>query len=184
MTPLIKISYAKLRAMKKAKKTVQKPASIYPILIVLLAFVVGIVIGYVLSSNKRSKTPYHMDKQGYLKEISKKKCSALTITTPESGAQVTDPVTVTVVVDNTNPKCGWTVFEAQAGSMELRDETDQLIGTGILTTTDDWMTNQPVTYTGTIPFMNVPASANLVLTIFEEDPSGQGSQEVILPLTY
>lgn len=112
-------------------------------------------------------------------------CPALTVITPQPGQQVSSPLPVSVIVDNRNPKCHWTVFEAQAGSMEIKDKNGTVLGTGILTTTNpNWMTVNPVTYKGTITFTR-PAGKKLSLTITEENPSGRpGAQQITIPLTY
>lgn len=136
----------------------------------LLLFILGIIIGYLLcSQTPSSKTP--------------PVCDALTNISPKSGDKVTSPITVTVTIDNTKT-CKWTVFEAQAGTMEVKDTNGQILGTGTLTTTSEWMTDQPVEYTGTISLSGTPATNDIVLTIKEDDPSGQGSQEVTIPLIY
>lgn len=109
-------------------------------------------------------------------------CDALSNITPRSGTKITSPLTVTVTVDNTK-SCKWTVFEAQAGTLTIKDSNGKALGTGILTTTGEWMTEQPVTYTGTIEFSE-PATDDVTLVITEEDPSGEGGQTVSIPLTY
>jgi hypothetical protein len=169
--------------MKNIKDTAKKTTAHYPLFIIVLAFFAGIFIGYTLSSQKSTSSPIKQSKQS-ISDVPKKACTALTVTTPNQGDTVTAPLHVQVVVDNTNPDCHWTVFEAQAGTMELRDGTDHLVGTGILTTAEDWMTDQPVTYTGTIPFTNMPVDNGLTLTISEDDPSGQNHQEIVVPLIY
>lgn len=109
-------------------------------------------------------------------------CNALTKITPHEGETVTSPLTVSITIDNRR-SCKWTVFEAMAGSVTLKDGNDQIMGTAVLTTTDEWMTDKPVTYTGTLEFPSPPTS-ELQLVILEEDPSGEGSQTVTIPLNY
>src|SRR6185369_5308191 len=112
-------------------------------------------------------------------------CPNLTITTPKQGTKITSPMTVTVIVDNTKSQsCHWTVFEAQAGTMTLTDSTGQTIGTGVLTTTSEWMTDKAVIYNGTINLTKIPASSYITLTVTEEDPSGKGGKQITLPLKY
>src|SRR6478736_1509020 len=77
-------------------------------------------------------------------------CQALNIQSPLENDQVTRDFTVRAVVDNSNPKCHWTVFEAQAGTIEIKDANGKLVGNGELKTTEDWMTDNPVNYTSDI----------------------------------
>lgn len=117
--------------------------------------------------------------------IKKTPCQALTIKTPLPNQRITPPsLSVKVVVDNTNPECHWTVFEAQAGTLELQDENKNTIGTGTLTTTDEWMANKPVTYEGTVSFSAIQqGKGNLLIT--EENPSGKDTpQSISLPLNF
>lgn len=110
---------------------------------------------------------------------------ALTVLEPAANANVDLPLTVKVRVHNAeHPDCMWTVFEAQAGTMRLLDAEGVTVGTGTLTTTDDWMTTGPVEFTGTIPALSlVSGAATLVIT--EENPSGEGTpQEVSVPLLF
>src|SRR6266576_6189957 len=74
-------------------------------------------------------------------------CNELTIISPNKNQQVPNTFLVKVIVDNRNPKCHWTVFEAQAGKIEIADSKSKLIGSSILHASGEWMTNNPVTYT-------------------------------------
>lgn len=111
-------------------------------------------------------------------------CDAVTITNPTKGQKITSPITVTAIVENANKKCQWVVFEGQAAYMELKDATGNILGTGNLITTDDWMTNQAVTYTGDISFDETQATPHLVLILHEDDPSSQSQKQITLPLSY
>lgn len=67
--------------------------------------------------------------------------------------------------------------------MRLLDKDGVTVGTGLLTTADDWMTNEPVEFTGEIPALSLVDGAT-TLIITEENPSGEGTpQEVWVPLT-
>src|SRR6185503_3778654 len=136
------------------------------LILYLLWFVVGLLLGYYLGYD------HGWERQLYknTSPSSSITCNALSNISPQSGAKVSSPLVVTMTVNNTK-SCKWTVFEAQAGIAELKDSTGQKIGTATLTTTQDWMTDQPVVYTGTIEFTTNPASSDLTLTITEEDPS-------------
>ena len=150
-----------------------------PLLLILL-FIVGGLLGYYLGYDHGFEKM--AAKTNHPQPTSRVTCDALTDMSPQSGEKITSPLTVTVTVDNTK-SCNWTVFEAQAGTLTLKDSAGQIISSGTLTTTEEWMTEQPVVYTGTLEF-TTPNTSDLTLTITEEDPSGQGAQEVTIPLTY
>lgn len=110
-------------------------------------------------------------------------CKAIDVKSPFPNQKITPPkLTVTVVINNSNPACRWTVFEAQAGTLELQDENQNTIATGTLSTTQDWMTVKPVTYQGTISFDAINTQrADLIIT--EENPSGgDNPQTISIPL--
>lgn len=112
-------------------------------------------------------------------------CEAITVKNPLPDQKIMPPsLTVTVIIDNTNPTCHWSVFEGQAGTLELQDDEQNTLGTGTLTTNDDWTANKPVTYQGTVSFSSVGGGkANLIIT--EENPSGSNNPQTIqIPLTY
>lgn len=98
-----------------------------------------------------------------------------TLTSPLAGASVSFPLSVTAIVDNTDAVelgCSWTMFEAQAAFMELKDEDGAVLATGVLDTGEEWMTTGPVNFSGTLsPANPVPAGTLLTLVINEEDPS-------------
>lgn len=147
----------------------------------LLWFILGLLLGYYLGYDqgweKYIQSPYS-HQQTTVSPI----CDALTNITPQSETKITSPLTVNVTVDNTK-SCKWTVFEAQAGILTLKDSTGEILGSGTLTTSSEWMTEQPVVYTGIIEFTE-PATDDVTLIITEEDPSGQGAKTVSIPLTY
>lgn len=107
-----------------------------------------------------------------------------TVIKPQPGDTVSLPFEVIMKVENRlHPDCVWILFEGQAGTMRLLDNGGITVGTGILMTAEDWMTDGPVTFTGTIPNIAVVnGAATLVIT--EEDPSGMGTpEEIMIPLT-
>jgi hypothetical protein len=169
----------------KAKKKL--PSQI--ILIIFVGIIAGMGIGYFFGSHRDWREEDGNDdnvQQNHFINRSNKMdgCSALQITSPQKGQQATSPLTVTAIVDNTNHKCHWTVFEAQAGSIEVRNSKGQVIGKGKLTTQAAWMNEQPVTYTGTVTFNSAEATPSLTLVINEENPSGQPGQQINFPLNY
>jgi hypothetical protein len=112
----------------------------------------------------------------------------LTINAPLPQTVVSGPISISAVVDNTNMDqlgCSWTVFEAQAGTIELKDSNGTLLGFGLLTTTSDWMTTAPVTYIGMVtPTAPIPSGTQLSLIFTEENPSGEGIPDTLtVPVT-
>ncbi len=115
----------------------------------------------------------------------KAQCTAVTLLSPQENQKVSSPLAITVTVDNRNKDCRWTVFEAQAGTLRLLDESKTVIGEGVLTTSGDWMTNEPVMYNGIITFEKSPVGKKLELQIIEENPSGKPDSQILtFPLTY
>jgi len=97
--------------------------------------------------------------------------------------EISFPFDLTVVVDNRDLNCRWIVFEAQAGMVEIRDQANVLISQGILRTTQDWMTEQPVEYRATLTQIIQPTSGQARLILTEDDPSGAGTpRQINLPL--
>lgn len=108
----------------------------------------------------------------------------LSVETPIAGGAIGQVVEVRATVDNRKaaPGCSWTVFEAQAGIVEIRDAQGLVIGQGTLTTQDEWMTSEPVNYAGSVA-LSVAPSGRLTLVVTEENPSGEGTPDsVTLPL--
>lgn len=110
-------------------------------------------------------------------------CKAVTVLSPKVNQQIVTPLKVQIIVDNRNTDCHWTVFEGQAGTMEIKDRNGKVLGSGFLSTTENWMTREPVTFTGTITFTIPPNNSGLTLIISEENPSGSADANVIsIPL--
>lgn len=111
-----------------------------------------------------------------------KPCAAVTVITPKSQTTTSSPLSISLIVDNSNTSCHWTVFEAQAGIAELLDENNHIIGKTVLTTNDDWQLSKPVPYNGTISFTE-KSNKHITLTITEENPSGKSNPQMLsIPL--
>lgn len=163
----------------RTPKTKKQKLSPFAIMLIIVGLLIGLVVGYKFIN--KTNNPGYIE-PSYPAAYSD--CQSLTVLSPETGAQATSPLTIDVVVDNSNPDCRWAVFEAQAGSIDLQDDQGNVIGSGVLTTTDDWMTDQPVNYSGTISFDPTQATSEMKLIITEEKASGEEGQQVILPLSY
>ncbi len=99
---------------------------------------------------------------------------ALHALSPEPNSHVASAIVVSVLIDNTNTDCApWVIFEGQGGTIELYDEYGKLLDTSVLTTTSDWTTGFPSTYTATLA--NFTYTGKVKLRIKEEDPSGQNT---------
>lgn len=113
------------------------------------------------------------------------KPKAITISEPEANFAVTFPLTVKATVHNAEQKaCSWTMFEAQAASMEVKDSTGKVVATGVLMAKGEWMTDAPVSFEGTLKSVDgVTPRGVLDLVITEENPSGmKDSQTITIPV--
>jgi hypothetical protein len=106
---------------------------------------------------------------------------AMTVQEPAANTAVSFPLTVKARVHNAaSPNCRWTLFEAQAGVMTVKNADGEVIAQAPLATQEDWMTDQEVGFESVINLMpGKTASGPLMLVITEEDPSGQGLSETI-----
>jgi hypothetical protein len=110
-------------------------------------------------------------------------CSGLTIQTPTKNQTISSPLEITAVVDNRNPLCNWRVYEAQAGTIEIKDTKGNIVGKGVLQTEDNWMQAEPVTYHAALTFSKPTTQTKAILTITEENPAGKpDAKSVSLPL--
>lgn len=178
-----------------AQKKVASKKSLLPpkgmvILLVALALVVGGFIGFKIGhkdfkDRNNGKDMWHDMRDGsYKANWRQGNCQALTINEPQQGQKATSPLTVSVTIDNTKDNCRWSVFEGQAGTIELKNKQGEIVGSAILTTSDDWMTDEPTKYSGTITFTPDESETEYTLVVNEENPSGQSGKTVALPLTY
>jgi len=110
----------------------------------------------------------------------------ITITQPTPGSHVNFPIVFTGTIDNrTNKDCSWTLFEGQAGSIEIRDANGAMVGIGVLEALDDWRSEGPIDIEGTVELMSPPQGSAMSVMITEENPSGVGSgQQIRMNLTF
>lgn len=142
----------------------------------LILILIIVVVGIIIFKKNQTQAPVVSDtNQVVLNEMH----CALSVISPQPNTAVSFPLEVKVIVDNTNaPECKWTVFEAQAGFISLSDINGPiaLVGSSALTTTDDWMTTSPVTYTTTLIPVSNP-SGTVTITFNEEDVKGDGNAQ-------
>ncbi len=126
---------------------------------------------------------------------------------PTIGTTASFPLPVKGVVDNRNRSalgCSWTIFEAQAGTIRVfaninnlgwkevgywADNSSGAVAAAVpLMTTGDWMTELPVDVAATVwldPKAGaIPAGTPMKLVIEEEDPSGLGPEILEVPFVY
>ena len=111
-------------------------------------------------------------------------CSALTIKSPGKNQAVHSSFIVETVVDNRNPSCHWTIFEGVAGLVEIKDTDNQTVARASLKTTEDWTTDNPVTYAANVTLPQTTPKGPLTLFILEENPSGKEGKIISLPIIY
>jgi Immunoglobulin-like domain of bacterial spore germination len=177
-------------AKKKAdKKTPLAQPRVIVGMIVGAALIFGGLIGYKVGHHKPNDRGNAMDMWDEMRDGKYKgnwrrgNCEAIHINTPQKGQRITSPMEISVTVDNSKDECHWSVFEGQAGSVELKNQNGDVIGTANLTTTEDWTTDEPINFKGTLPF-TPDEKSSYTLVINEENPSGQSGKKVMLPLMH
>lgn len=106
------------------------------------------------------------------------KCGAQLIS-PKPNEVVHESIQVELVVAHpAGASCNWVVFEGLGGRVELIDEDGLVIATALLETTEEWMTTEPVLFTGSLSVKEIN-SANLQIRVTEDDPSGMGIVDTI-----
>ena len=134
--------------------------------IVSICLAMFLFAGCQSSQNKSTETP--------TTTVSECTTQPLKVVSPLPNEQVSFPVNVEVIVDNSNPNCDhWTVFEAQAGTAEIKTADGTPVGSTPLSTESDWMTDQAVTYKATIPLVEDTNETEFTLVISSENPSGE-----------
>ncbi len=144
----------------------------------LLAILIIIVIGlgaYTISKNRAVAPSTNNNNQGQQQAVAASHCG-LTVNSPLPGDTVTFPLTINATVDNTQAQslgCAWTVFEAQAGPVEVLDQNGNVVAMVPLSTTSDWMTSNATQYSATITSISNPAyTGRMTLKFTEDNPSG------------
>ena len=107
-------------------------------------------------------------------------CNGIQITSPAAGSQVSFPLTITGIIHPVGtvfPPNPWIVFEAEAGTVVVKNAAGTAISTPkLLTLTVDWMNTDPKPFSVTIPSLSqVPSNPNLTLYFQDNNPSGDGN---------
>ena len=141
--------------------------------------IVVIALGAYTISQKKAVAPTDLTPQ----IVTASHCG-LIIDNPPVGSTVTFPLTINAVVDNTQAQalgCSWVVFEAQSGTVTVKDGSGNVLAQTFLSTTADWMTTSPTPYTATIASLSNPSyTGPLTLTFEEENPSGEGIPDTLV----
>lgn len=141
--------------------------------IVVMLVILLLVFKYKNSNNVTTDTN---------SQVSKASACGIEIVSPEVGDNIDHSFVVHAIVDNTKRVelgCGWTVFEGQAGLVHIYDKRGLSVGSNLLTTTEDWMTQGPVNFYSEIHIDIDPADKNLILVIEEDDPSGIATRDTV-----
>lgn len=149
------------------------------ILLISIIVVAGIVGYFVVNRQPPSKTTTPATTGTTTPSKAPLKCFAINVVSPKPNTKISSPLKLEVIVDKSNG-CKWTVFEAQAGSVTIKDSNGNELGQGVLKTTQDWMASTPVTYTADI-IVKSSTTASGTISISEENPSGATNS---LTLTY
>jgi hypothetical protein len=139
--------------------------------IAILIIIIIALGAYTLTKNKAMAPS-----EGGNQQIGAASNCGLTVDSPLPGSTVTFPLTINATVDNTKMStvgCSWTVFEAQAGGVEIKDQSGNVLAQAPLTTTSDWMTTAATPYKATISALSNPSYTGPLTLVFTEDnPSG------------
>lgn len=101
------------------------------------------------------------------KKFTKPHCAVTFVSPIPEAKNISSPLLVEVVVKN-SPGCIWTVFEAQAGRAVLTTSSGKELGQTTLKAVSDWMTAEPVTYTGSIIYKSSDQQEPFLLKFIEE----------------
>lgn len=99
------------------------------------------------------------------------------------------PLEITAIVNNTHREtlgCSWTVFEGQAGTIQIQKENGENIGEPLLLTTKStsWMTDESSIYSTILETLPDEFKGKINIIITEDNPSGEGTpKKIIVPVT-
>lgn len=143
----------------------------FVVVAVIIAGGIWYILGYKGSQKGQSNSGDVVEHYNTLPETA----CGLTIIDPLPSTKVSFPFTVSGIVNNTKYKelgCSWGVFEAVAGTIQVKDETGKVISNDAPFTTNnqDWMTDPSSVYTGTL-LLEDPGFKGKATIHFTEDNS-------------
>ncbi|MBP6912908.1 MAG: hypothetical protein KBB86_03155 [Candidatus Pacebacteria bacterium] len=162
----------------------QKKQNILVSLLLVVLFVGGLVAYTKYYSGNVLQQP-ETDNVEQVSDLIKN--CGMTIDGPLENGSVGQKFTVDATLDNSEREmlgCSWTAFEAQAGVVYVKDGYGKdLANPTPLSTSQDWMTDEPVNYFADINILSGYTGPALVI-INEEDPSGEKvSKTISFPVT-
>lgn len=106
---------------------------------------------------------------------------AITFVSPIEGAELSSPVDIEVIVDNSQENCRWGVFEGQAGTAQIISKDGVVLGSSQLRTSSDWMTSLPVTYKSSVDVVQTYSGPVRVLIQDENPQDNSLKQKASIP---
>ncbi|MEK7562599.1 MAG: Gmad2 immunoglobulin-like domain-containing protein [Patescibacteria group bacterium] len=139
-------------------------------LIIILAIIIVVLLLFLLWPVKKIKGPILINEQPK---------TGLLVTSPRASEEVSSPLKITGLVNGD----GWSGFEGQVGTVELRDSKDEEITKGILMATTEW-TSLPTDFETTLNFDVFLGWQRATLVFRNENPSGDPERDktFILPV--
>lgn len=107
-------------------------------------------------------------------------CTGIQIISPIAGSQVSFPLTISGIVHPSGtvfPPNPWIVFEANAGSIVVKNAISTTISTPKpISLSGEWMNTNPKPFSVTIPSISqVPSNPNLTLYFVDDNAAGDGN---------
>lgn len=149
-----------------------------PFAVIIILFGIIFLLAFLLKQNPPNGNP--PPTHGTVAQ--KSYHCGITISNPTPTQAVTFPLTVNAIVNNSaaTDGCTWSLFEGQAGTVELKDQNGATLAKMPMQTPPqtDWMTNGPVPFSAILtPSQAIPSGTPLSLTFSEEDASGMGNSD-------
>lgn len=156
------------------------------IIVIIFALVALLGIAYYWSNTKMPQQQPAPDTTVNTPTPAHSPCG-LDITSPLASTNVTIPFTITGTIHSNNSlSCHWTMFEGQAGTIEIRNATTsaiimQKISFGMLP--GNWMdlaiAGQDVNFSIPISSLDVAYTGPATIIFEEENPSGEGVPDML-----
>lgn len=107
-------------------------------------------------------------------------CKAFVTTSPGAGSKVSFPLRVTGIVHPKYNTGRWTVFEANAGSVVVKDAAGNALTSAVpLSLSGEWMNTDPKPFSVTIPALTANVAKDMLVDIVftDDNPAGdEGTQ--------